>query len=115
MRLIPGSPWWKFRCIRRAMHPAARRYSSLEYSGYSPSSRLDRRAPRPSRCDAALPPRAAGAVVALALALGAAILLTTAPVVSAQAPPVAPPPVPAQGPTSVPAVLPAPGRGLTLA
>ena len=42
------------------MHPAARRCSSVEYSQYSPSSRLDRRAPRPSRCNAGLPPRAAG-------------------------------------------------------
>ena len=40
------------------MHPAARRSSSVEYSRYSSSSRLDWRAPRPSRCDAALPPRA---------------------------------------------------------
>src|SRR6185436_2089825 len=41
------------------MHPAARRCSSVEYFRYSPSSRLDRRAPRPSRCFAALPPQAA--------------------------------------------------------
>src|SRR6187399_1679474 len=39
------------------MHPGARRCSSVEYFRYSSSSRLDRRAPRPSRCDAALPPR----------------------------------------------------------
>ena len=41
------------------MHPGARRCSSVEDSRSSPSSRLDRRAPRPSRCDAALSPRAA--------------------------------------------------------
>ncbi len=52
------NPWWKCRCIRRTMHPAWRRCSSVEYSRYSPSSRLASRAPRPSRCDAALPPRA---------------------------------------------------------
>ena len=54
-----SSPGWKFRCIRRAMHPVARRCSSFEYRPYSRSSRLDRRAPHPSPCDAALPPRAA--------------------------------------------------------
>ena len=45
--------------IRRAIHPAARRCSSVEYSRYSPSSRLDRRASRPSRCDAGVSPRTA--------------------------------------------------------
>ena len=54
-------PWCKGRGIRRAMHPGARRCSSVEYSRYSPSSRLDRRAPHPSRCHAPLRRRAARA------------------------------------------------------
>src|SRR5687768_8381054 len=41
------------------MHPRGRRCSSLKYSRYSRSSRLAREAPRPSRCDARLSPRAA--------------------------------------------------------
>src|SRR6185295_10306518 len=41
------------------MHPGWRRCSSFKYSRYSQSSRLASRAPRPSRCDAGLPPRAA--------------------------------------------------------
>src|SRR6185436_13677876 len=41
------------------MHPASPRCSSLKYSRYSQSSRLAIRAPRPSRCDAGVPPRAA--------------------------------------------------------
>ena len=42
------------------MHPRWRRCSSLKYSRYSRSSRLASGAPRPSRCDARLSPRAAG-------------------------------------------------------
>ena len=41
------------------MHPRRRRCSSLKYSRYSRSSRLASEAPRPSRCDARLSPRAA--------------------------------------------------------
>src|SRR5204863_21147 len=41
------------------MHPLRRRCSSFKYSRYSQSSRLARGAPRPSRCDARLAPRAA--------------------------------------------------------
>src|SRR5262245_47373869 len=41
------------------MHPASLRCSSIKYCRYSQSSRLAIRAPRPSRCDAGLPPRAA--------------------------------------------------------
>ena len=41
------------------MHPRGLRCSSLKYSRYSRSSRLAREAPRPSRCDATLSPRAA--------------------------------------------------------
>src|SRR6266852_3707459 len=40
------------------MHPRRLRCSSLKYSRYSRSSRLAREAPRPSRCDARLSPRA---------------------------------------------------------
>ncbi len=40
------------------MHPRGLRCSSLKYSRYSRSSRLAREAPRPSRCDARLSPRA---------------------------------------------------------
>src|ERR687891_466806 len=40
------------------MHPRGLRCSSLKYSRYSRSSRLAREAPRPSRCDATLSPRA---------------------------------------------------------
>jgi outer membrane protein len=54
-----SSPWWNPRCIRRPMHPASLRCSSLKNSPYSRSSRLAIRAPRPSRCDAGVPPRAA--------------------------------------------------------
>ena len=54
-----SSPWCKSRCIRWAMHPASRRCSSLKYSRYYRSSRLAIRAPRPSRCNAGLAPRAA--------------------------------------------------------
>ena len=42
------------------MHPRGLRCSSLKYSRYSRSSRLARGAPRPSRCDASLSPRAVG-------------------------------------------------------
>ena len=55
----PGSGLRPRRSGRRAMHPGARRGSSVEYRRYAPSSRLDRRSPRPSRCDAVLPPRTA--------------------------------------------------------
>src|SRR5712691_7119442 len=41
------------------MHPRGLRCSSFKYSRYSQSSRLARGAPRPSRCDAGLSPRAA--------------------------------------------------------
>src|SRR6266849_1508039 len=41
------------------MHTRGLRYSSFKYSRYSQSSRLARGAPRPSRCDARLSPRAA--------------------------------------------------------
>src|ERR1700704_423271 len=41
------------------MHPRWLRCSFLKYSRYSRSSRLARGAPRPSRCDARLSPRAA--------------------------------------------------------
>src|SRR5207237_626953 len=41
------------------MHPHRLRCSSLKYSRYSRSSRLAGGAPRPSRCDARLSPRAA--------------------------------------------------------
>ena len=41
------------------MHPRWLRCSSVKYSRYSRSSRLARAAPRPSRCDARLSPRAA--------------------------------------------------------
>ena len=41
------------------MHPRRLRCSSLKYSRYSRSSRLAGGAPRPSRCDARLSPRAA--------------------------------------------------------
>ena len=54
-----SSPRRKSRCIRRAMHPGWRRCSSFKYSRYSQSSRLASRAPRPSRCNAGLAPRAA--------------------------------------------------------
>jgi len=57
--VCPSSPWWKSGCIRRAMHPRRLRCSSLKYSRYSRSSRLAGGAPRPSRCDARLSPRAA--------------------------------------------------------
>src|SRR2546428_13879612 len=40
------------------MHPRRLRCSSLKYSRYSRSSRLAGGAPRPSRCDARLSPRA---------------------------------------------------------
>src|SRR5687768_13439952 len=40
------------------MHPRWRRCSSLKYSRYSRSSRLASGAPRPSRCDAGVSPRA---------------------------------------------------------
>ena len=40
------------------MHPRGLRCSSLKYSRYSRSSRLASGAPRPSRCDARLSPRA---------------------------------------------------------
>src|SRR6266850_2576856 len=65
-----GSPWRKSGCIRRAIHPRSTptrlprwgprwlRCSSLKYSRYSRSSRLAIGAPRPSRCDARLSPRA---------------------------------------------------------
>src|SRR5882724_6433212 len=43
------------------MHPRWLRCSSLKYSRYSRSSRLAIGAPRPSRCDARLSPRAAKA------------------------------------------------------
>src|SRR6266850_3226322 len=50
------------------MHPRRLRCSSLKYSRYSRSSRLAGGAPRPSRCDARLSPRAAriGATHAMA-------------------------------------------------
>ena len=67
----PSSPWQEPRCIRAPMHPARRRCSSLKYSRYSRSSRLAGRAPRRSRCDAGLLPRAAG--------LGAAFAFLTIP------------------------------------
>src|SRR3954468_9635515 len=51
------------------MHPAARRCSSVEYSRYSPSSRLDRRAPRPSWCFASVSPRAPNRHLAAAVPL----------------------------------------------
>src|SRR5881409_250246 len=41
------------------MHPRRLRCFSLKYSRYSRSSRLAGGAPRPSRCDARLSPRAA--------------------------------------------------------
>ena len=41
------------------MHPRGLRCSSFKYRPYSQSSRLARGAPRPSRCDARLSPRAA--------------------------------------------------------
>ena len=63
-RLMSGGPWWKPRCIRREMHPAVLRCSSVEYPRYSLSSRLARRAPLPSRCDAGLPPRTTRSLVA---------------------------------------------------
>src|SRR5712691_13543492 len=44
------------------MHPRQPRCSSLKYSRYSRSSRLASGAPRPSRCDARLSPRAANLV-----------------------------------------------------
>ena len=44
------------------MHPAWRRCSSRKYSPYSRSSRLARRAPRPSRCHAGPSPRAPNAI-----------------------------------------------------
>src|SRR4030095_41519 len=47
-------------CVRPAMHPAWRRYSSAAYSRYSPSSRLATRAPRRPRCDNALQIRDTG-------------------------------------------------------
>src|SRR6266849_423955 len=46
------------------MHPRRLRCSSLKYSRYSRSSRLAGGAPRPSRCDARLSPRAARATAA---------------------------------------------------
>src|SRR5438093_7969571 len=49
------------------MHPRRLRCSSLKYSRYSRSSRLAGGAPRPSRCDARLSPRAANAVVLRAI------------------------------------------------
>src|SRR6185436_4909893 len=45
------------------MHPRGLRCSFLKYSRYSRSSRLARGAPRPSRCDARLSPRAASPAV----------------------------------------------------
>src|SRR5687767_13398753 len=50
------------------MHPAGMRCFSLEYSRYSRSSRLARQAPRPSRCHAALPPRAPSLMVDVLIA-----------------------------------------------
>jgi hypothetical protein len=55
----PSSPWCNSGCIRPAMHPRGLRCSSFKYSRYSQSSRLARGAPRRSRCDAGLAPRAA--------------------------------------------------------
>src|SRR6266850_565519 len=49
------------------MHPLWLRCSSLKYSRYSRSSRLAGGAPRPSRCDARLSPRAAGQLRRFAL------------------------------------------------
>src|SRR5437016_3479354 len=60
------------------MHPRGLRCSSLKYNRYSWSSRLARGAPRPSRCDATLSPRAARtrpASVDFALALLSGALL----------------------------------------
>src|SRR5947208_8614062 len=68
---VLSSPWSKSGCIRRTMHPQAtptrlprwgprrrRRCSSFKYSRYSQSSRRAGGAPRSSRCDARLSPRA---------------------------------------------------------
>src|SRR2546425_3484444 len=53
------------------MHPRRLRCSSLKYSRYSRSSRLAGGAPRPSRCDARLSPRAAkGRITKLATGMG---------------------------------------------
>ena len=55
----PSSPWQKSRCVRPTLNPADLRCSSVEYCRYSPSSRLVRRAQRPSRRNARLLPRTA--------------------------------------------------------
>ena len=62
-----SSPWCNSICIRTAMHPRWRRCSSLKYSRYSQSSRLAIGAPRRSRCDDGLAPRAARARAARSL------------------------------------------------
>src|SRR6266699_588811 len=54
------------------MHPRWLRCSSLKYSRYSRSSRLASGAPRPSRCDARLSPRAARAPAAFDIGLKSA-------------------------------------------
>ena len=59
VRRAASSPWCKSACIRRALHPAWRRCSSLKYTRYSRSSRLASRAHRPARCNGRLAPRAA--------------------------------------------------------
>ena len=55
-------------CIRRAMHPRRLRGASLTYSRYARSSRLAGGAPRSSRCDARLAPRAASGPSLVAMA-----------------------------------------------
>ena len=54
-----NSPWCNSICIRTAMHPRWLRCSSFKYSRYSQSSRLAIGAPRRSRCDDGVAPRAA--------------------------------------------------------
>ena len=63
------------RCIRPAMHPAWRRCSSVAYPQYAPSSRLARRAPRRSRCNAGFHHGLLGGAATALLLAGAGTLL----------------------------------------
>ncbi len=116
MRRMASSPWRKWRCIGRAGHPGWRRCSSLKYWPHSRSSRLASRAPRPSRCDAARPPRTASAarrarpVLALVAPLAFALALAgcaarTAPATTAGVRPTAATAATAGAPTTAPNVV----------
>ena len=57
-RCIPPGVAQAFRPARARLKPCPTTLSSVEYYRHAPSSRLARRAHRPSRCDAGLSPRA---------------------------------------------------------